>query len=441
MPPLSSLRELHSRPAAQAIKANLVWLALDKGLRLVLGLTVGTWVARYLAPGDFGLLNYALAMASLLAVLPSLGLDGLVRRELVPETAPAPKLLGTVALLRLGVALAVYAVLAACTLIFGHDPRLHSVMLYSGLLLFQPALLTPDLWFQARMQSRYTVIAQNTAFLLSSAGRVILILNHAPLPLFAALIIIDLGVSSVILARTSAKLGCPVSAWRWDGALAGDLLSRSWPLLLSGLAVIIYLKIDQVMVKLLAGAEASGHYAAAVKISEICYLGPVILASALFPSIVRAKAGHPEMYHRRIRQYFNLSAGLAYLAAVPIALLAPVIIRVLYGAAYAPSAPILAVHLWSLVFVAQGVARQEWLLGEGLMRFSLMATASGALLNVALNFWLIPRLGGLGAAVATVIALAVSDVLSSLVWRRTREAGSWQLRALFGWWKLPPEPS
>lgn len=136
MPPLSSLRELHSRPAAQAIKANLVWLALDKGLRLVLGLTVGTWVARYLAPGDFGLLNYALAMASLLAVLPSLGLDGLVRRELVPETAPAPKLLGTVALLRLGVALAVYAVLAACTLIFGHDPRLHSVMLYSGLLLF-----------------------------------------------------------------------------------------------------------------------------------------------------------------------------------------------------------------------------------------------------------------------------------------------------------------
>lgn len=441
MPPLSSLRELNSRPAAQAIKANLGWLALDKGLRLILGLTIGTWVARYLAPADFGLLNYALAMASLLAVLPGLGLDGLVRRELVPETAPAPALLGTVALLRLGVALFVYAALAACTLLFGHDTRLHSVMLYSGLLLFQPMLLTPDLWFQARMLSKYTVIAQNAGFLLSSLGRVVLILNHAPLPLFAALIIVDLGVSGVLLARTAARLGCPLSIWRWDGVLARDLLSRSWPLLLSGLAVIIYLKIDQIMVKLLAGAEASGHYAAAVKISEICYLGPVILASALFPSIVRAKAGHPERYTRRIRQYFNLSAGLAYLAAVPIALLAPVIIRVLYGAPYAPSAPVLAVHLWSLVFVAQGVARQEWLLGEGLMRFSLMATASGAALNVALNFWLIPRLGALGAAVATVISLAVSDVLSSLVWRRTREAGWWQLRALFGWWKLPPEPT
>jgi PST family polysaccharide transporter len=441
MPPLSSLRELNARPAAQAIKANLGWLALDKGLRLVLGLTVGTWVARYLGPADYGLLNYALALASLLAVLPGLGLDGLVRRELVSETAPAPTLLGTVTVLRLAVGLVVYAALASGALLFGHDARLQQVMLYSGLLLFQPMLLTPDLWFQARMLSKHTVIAQNTAFVLSSLGRVALILGHAPLPWFAALIIIDLGVTSVLLARTAARLGCPWRGWRWDSTLARDLFSRAWPLLLSGLAVIIYLKIDQVMVKLLAGATAAGHYAAAVKISEICYLGPVILASALFPAIVRAKAGHPERYTRRIRQYFNLSAGLAYLAAVPIAFAAPAIIRLLYGAAYAPSGPVLAVHLWTLVFVAQGVARQEWLLGEGLMRFSLAATASGAALNVALNFWLIPRQGALGAAVATVIALAVSDVLSSLLWRRTREAGWWQLRALFGWWKLPPEPS
>ena len=293
MPPLSSLRELNARPAAQAIKANLGWLALDKGLRLVLGLTVGTWVARYLGPADYGLLNYALALASLLAVLPGLGLDGLVRRELVSETAPAPTLLGTVTVLRLAVGLVVYAALASGALLFGHDARLQQVMLYSGLLLFQPMLLTPDLWFQARMLSKHTVIAQNTAFVLSSLGRVALILGHAPLPWFAALIIIDLGVTSVLLARTAARLGCPWRGWRWDSTLARDLFSRAWPLLLSGLAVIIYLKIDQVMVKLLAGATAAGHYAAAVKISEICYLGPVILASHSSPRLCEPRPAIP----------------------------------------------------------------------------------------------------------------------------------------------------
>lgn len=442
MRPLSSLREFSARPAVQAITANLGWLALDKGLRFVLGLTVGTWVARYLGPADYGLLNYAVAIASLLAVLPGLGLDGLVRREFAQDPAAAPALLGTVTLLRLGAGLAAYVVLAGATLALGRDPRLQQAMLYSGLLLFQPALFVPDLWFQARVRSKYTVIAQNTAFVLSSAGRVVLILARASLPAFAALIIIDLTVTTALLAATAAaRFGCPPRTWRWDGPLARRLLGRAWPLLMSGVAVIIYLKIDQVMVKLLAGATAAGYYAAAVKISEICYLGPVMLASSLFPAIVRAKAGGHERYVRRIRQYFNLSAGLAYAVAVPVALAAPVIVRRLYGGAYAPTGPVLAVHLWSLVFVAQGVARQEYLLSEGLLRFTLAAAASGAALNIALNFWLIPRHGALGAALATVLALALSDVLSSLCWRRTREAGWWQLRALLGWWKLPPAPS
>jgi len=436
---LSSLRELRARPAVQSITANLGWLVADKGLRLVLGLTIGTWVARHLGPADFGLLNFTIALASLLAVLPALGLDGLVRRELVPAhaTAPAPALLGTVATLRLAAALLVYLALAAGTFLLSPDPVLRPTLLLSGLLLFQPALLTPDLWFQAHQLSKHTVIAQSTAFLLSSLGRVVLILTHAPLPAFAALIIVDLALSGILLARTSTRLGCAPRTWRWEAPLARRLLSRAWPLLLSSVAAVIYLKIDQVMVKLLAGAEAAGHYAAATKISEICYLGPVILASSLFPSIVRARTGDATRYTRRIRIYFNLSAALAYAVVVPLAFASPWIVQWLYGAAYAPAAPILTLHVCSLIFIAQGVARQEWLLGEGLLRFPLITTTAGAGLNIALNAWLIPRHGALGAAIATVVSLAAADVLSSLLWSRTRAAGGWQLRALFGWWKLP----
>lgn len=438
MRPLSIVREFSARPAVRALAANLGWLAADKGLRLLLGLTVGTWVARHLGPADFGALNFAVALASLLAVLPALGLDGLVRRELVHTDAPTPALLGTVATLRLGAGLLAYLALATATVVFATDTILRSTLLFSALLLFQPALLTPDLWFQAHQRSKHTVIAQNIAFLLSSLGRVALILTHAPVPAFAALIIVDLALFGVLLARTTTHLGCPPTTWRWEAPLARRLLFRAWPLLLSSLSAVIYLKIDQVMVKLISGPEAAGHYAAATKISEICYLGPVILASALFPAIVRARTGEPALYIRRIRQYFNLSALVAYAVVAPLALASPWIIHWLYGPTYAPAAPLLALHVCSLVFVAQGVARQEWLLGEGLLRFSLVTTTAGAALNIALNAWLIPRHGALGAAAATVVSLAFSDVLASLLWSRTRAAGFWQLRALLGAWKLPP---
>jgi O-antigen/teichoic acid export membrane protein len=146
-----------------------------------------------------------------------------------------------------------------------------------------------------------------------------LILTHAPVPAFAALIIVDLALFGVLLARTTTHLGCPPTTWRWEAPLARRLLFRAWPLLLSSLSAVIYLKIDQVMVKLISGPEAAGHYAAATKISEICYLGPVILASALFPAIVRARTGEPALYIRRIRQYFNLSALVAYAVVAPLA--------------------------------------------------------------------------------------------------------------------------
>lgn len=434
----SFLRELRSRPAVQAIAANLGWLVLDKGLRLVVGLFVGTWVARYLGPADFGVLSFALATATLLAVFSGLGLDLLVRRDLVPIDAPTNTILGTVAFLRTAVAALLYLGLVVAALGLVREGPLRPTLLWSGLLLFQPAVLTVDLWFQARQLSKRTVIAQNTAFLLSSAARVGLVLADASLPAFAALIALDLALFTGLLLRAAATAGCPPSAWRVEAGLARGLLRRSWPLLLSGLAIIVYLKTDQIMLNLLAGPTVSGHYAAAVKISEICYLGPVILASSLFPTIVRSRSGQaPEAYDRRIRQYLNLSAALAYAVTLPLALLAPGIIRLLYGEAFAPAAPVLMVHVFSLVFVAQGVARQEWLLGENFTRFSLASTSAGAVLNVALNFWLIPRFGGIGSAIATLVSLASSDVFSSLVWSRTRTLGGWQLRALIGAWKLP----
>lgn len=440
MSTLSSLRELARRPGASTVAANLAWLLADKGIRLVLGILVGTWVARHLGPADYGLFSYTLAIASLLAVPAAFGLDGLVRRELVDSVHPAPRLLGTTFLVRLAIATGLYLGLALTVGFATTDAPLRRGLLFSGTLLFQPALLTPDLWVQSRQRSHISVLAQSGTLLLSSVARVMLIVNDAPWTAFAALVALDVVLPGLILAIRLQRSDCAPNTWRWDTAVARDLAHRAWPLVLSGIAVVVYLKLDQAMVKLLAGDVAAGHYAAAVKLSEILFLGPLVLASAVFPTIVRARAASPSAYERRMRQYLAGSALAAYALALPLALLSPFIVRLLYGPDYAATASIFALHVWSIVFVAQGVARQEWLLGEGLVRFSLAATTAGAVCNVVLNFLLIPRFGAVGAAIATLISLALSDVASSFFAASTREFGRWQLRSLVGAWKLPPAP-
>ena len=172
------------------------------------------------------------------------------------------------------------------------------------------------------------------------------------------------------------------------------------------------------------GDQAVGEYAAATKISAIWYFIPTMLASSLYPAIVNAKSQGDTFYKKRLQQYMDLNAGLAYLIILPVTLLAPWMMDLLYGSAYKNAAPILALHVWAGLFVFLGVARGQYLLTEKLHKFSLAATLTGAMLNVVLNFCLIPSIGGAGAAIATLGSQAVSAFLSSFLWFRTKILGS-----------------
>ena len=128
---------------------------------------------------------------------------------------------------------------------------------------------------------------------------------------------------------------------------------------------------------------------------------------------------------------------MAYGLSLPLALAAPWLVRLAYGAVFAPAGTVLAVHIWASVFVFLGVARGQYLVNEGLTRFYLTATGAGALLNVGLNLLLIPRAGPVGAAWATVISYAVSAWVSSYWHPQVRAVAARQTQALLlpitGW--------
>ena len=197
------------------------------------------------------------------------------------------------------------------------------------------------------------------------------------------------------------------------------------------------MKIDEVMLRQMAGAESVGVYAAAAKLSEVWYFLPTALASSVLPALLRAKQNDAATYARRQQQYYDLSAAVAYALSVPIALVAPGIVRLAYGAGFEAAGPILAVHIWSSVFVFLGVARGQWLVNEGLQKFYLVATGAGAVANIVLNLVFIPRWGGLGAAWATVISYGLAAWLASYCHPAVRATATLQTRALLipfrGW--------
>ena len=413
---LSKIRIFFQRSGARAAARNLAWLVCEKIVRLVLGVGVGFWIARYLGPTQLGTLSYCTAIVTLFAFLPSLGLDAIVRRELLERPSKTADLLSSALLLRLIAGGLAYSILFFFALSRGGiQTEEGSVLIIMGFLLFQPALMVPDLWLQTFLHAPWSVSAHLISLLICSLARVLLINSGGTMAQFAVLLVMEAALTTAGIWLAARHLGLRSFLSIKHRRMMGDLLRHSWPLMFAGLAIVIYMKIDEVMLRHMAGSSAVGTYAAAAKLSEIWYFLPMVLASSVVPGLTRLRMRDPVEYHSRLQQYFDLSAGAAYLLSIPIAIGAPWIVKIAYGSEFVNAGPILMVHIWSSVFVFVGTAMAHWFVMERMLNFYLVTTIAGAAVNILLNLYAIPRWGGLGAAYATLVSYAVAGWIATFL--------------------------
>jgi PST family polysaccharide transporter len=279
------------------------------------------------------------------------------------------------------------------------------------------------------VKSKITVWAKNAAFLIFAGVRVWMIRARAPLWCFAAAGTGEIALGAIGLVLGYRFSGGRLSAWTGSRKRAVQLLKQSWPLIFSGLAIMVYMRLDTVMLKVMQGDLAVGIYAAATKVSEVWYFIPVAIVSSVTPAIMKAK-DDPELFYGRLRKLFSLMTVTAYFIGSIVALASHFIIRMLYSTGYSSAAPVLAVHVWASVFVFLGVAQSPWDLSRNLLTLSLYRTIAGAVINAAMNLYLIPRYSAMGAAIATVVSYAVSGVFANAFSAKTRPIFFMQMRAL-----------
>jgi PST family polysaccharide transporter len=416
-------------PGLRKVIDNIGWLMVDRVVRLGMGLFVGVWVARYLGPVQFGSLNFAIAFVALFGTVTTFGLEGLVVREVLHNAQHTHEILGTTLAIRSGGGLlAVGLSIATLRLIQPHDRQaLLLVSILSLMLVFQ-AFDTIDSFFQSQVQSKITVWAKNSAFLVFAAVRVSLIYAKAPLWTFAASYAGEIALGAIGLVIGYRLSGGRIFAWRSSKTRAIYLLKQSWPVIFTGMAIMIFMRLDMVMLKMMKGDYAVGLYSAATRISEVWYFIPMGIVSSVSPAIMRVK-DDPELFYSRLRKLFSLMTMTACVIGSIVALASHAIVRILYSTSYSGAAPVLAVHVWASVFVFLGVAQSPWDLSKNLLTLSLYRTIAGAIINVAMNLYLIPRYSAMGAAIATVAAYAVSAVFANAFSAKTRPIFFMQMRS------------
>ena len=413
------------------ILANTGYLFGEKSINMVLGLAVGVYVARYLGPNDYGLLQYAQSLVGLFTAIATLGTTQIVIRDLVNEPSEREgKILGTAFLLMLaaGIISALLVIIVGFWLNKDSITRL-LIVIVSVNLIFQ-SFHSFDYWFQSKVLAKYSVYARTSAQIIVSILKIIFILLSVSVLYFAFAVVITGMISAFLWNLHYHRQGKSIKDWSFDPDYARGLLKDTWPLILSGLSVAVYMKIDQVMLKNMVDANAVGNYAVAVRVSELWYFIPMTIAASVFPSIIQSKKDSIEKYHRRLQYLYDVMAGMAIAIALPMTFLSSFIINLLFGNEYAMAGGVLAVHIWAGIFVFLGVARSKWIINENYQFYGMIFTIAGAVSNVVLNVWLIPILGIMGAAWATVISYIISAWATGIFVKETRIAFSMQGMAI-----------
>jgi len=399
---------------------NTSWLFAEKILRMTVGLFVGAWVARYLGTEQFGLLNYVLSFVGLFAVIGTLGLDNIVIRELVKNEINPDLLLGTAFWLKLTGAFVVIGILAIAINFTSNDTYINTFVFIIGSTTIFQSFNVIDFYFQSKVLSRYVVYANIFSFSVSSVLKIFLILLKAPLIAFISVILLDSFVLSCGFVYYYNKNNLSLKYWKPSKITAMNLLKDSWPLIISGVVIAVYMKIDQIMIKEIIGNEAVGQYAAAVKLSEIWYFIPMVISASLFPAIINAKKQGEKFYNLRLQKLYDLMAYLAIGIAIPVFFISDWVVNLLYGNQYFMSGSILKIHIWAGIFVFLGVASAKWLVNENLQKYAMINTLIGALVNIVLNYILIHKTGVIGAAWSTLIAYFLASYFCLILFKKTR---------------------
>ncbi len=394
---------------------NAGWLIGGKIVQMLLALLVGILTARYLGPGNYGLVSYGTSYTAFFVAFCALGLNSVIIKDFLDNPDEQGEAIGSAIFMRLiASVLSVLMIVCIVIILDGNEPLTITVVGLCSLGLVFNIFETFHYWFQSQYKSKVSAIATLVAYVVTSAYKIILLATGADVRWFAFATSVDYIVVALFLYGAyrryrGAKL-------RVSLRKSKSLLKSSYHYILSSMMIAIYAQTDKVMLKQMMDEGEVGYYTTATTVSSMWIFILQAIVDSMYPTILRLKKEDQEQYERKNRQLYAIVFWLSFFVAVCLLLLGDFAVNLLYGSAYMPAGNILKIAIWYQAFSYLGVARNAWIVSEGKQKYLKYMYGAAAAVNVVLNILFIPMLGGMGAALASMITqVATSIVLPACI--------------------------
>ena len=416
------------------IVQNLFWAIMGKFVNLLSGLLVGIIVARYLGPEQYGLMNYVLSYVFLFQTFAIFGLDSIEIREEARHQANFETIIGTAFGIKI-ITGVIFMILSIATSFVMEADSYTTILvaIYSFSIVLNSFSVIRN-YFTSIVQNEYVVKAEISRCLLSMAIKIVLLLLHLPLIWFIVSYMIDFAfLASGYVVAYHAKIG-KLYNWKFDKKTALFLLKESFPLLLTSTAVIMYQRIDQVMIGQMVDKTAVGYFSVATRFVEVLIYIPMTLAQTIAPVLVHARERSEQEYEKKCHQFMNFSLWLSLSAAFATSLLANPIVGITFGSAYTPAVLVLQIMAFKVASVALSNTAGTMLVCEGLQKYAILRDAFGCIVCIVLNYLLLPHYGIIAAAYVAIISNIAAGYVADAFIPAYRHLFVRQTKSLlFGW--------
>lgn len=402
--------------------SNSGWMMGQQIYSMIISLVVGSLSARYLGPSNYGLINYGASIISFFCIISKLGLDGVIINEMLLRREKCGSYLGTALVMRLMTSIGSMFIIAAImkTLEPGNNELFLITMLQAIAIIFQSyEVLT--YWFQMELKFKYVSIATIIASTIVAIWRIILLFSKASVEFFALSNSILYLVCGIVISYIFMKEKEPNMSLVFCMEDARMLIGKSYHLIISGLAITLYMQIDKIMIGKLNDTTDVGIYTAAATIAALWEFIPNSLINSARPLIMEQRKDNYKKYIDLYQKLLLAITALFVVVSVVMVLIGKMLILVLYGTKYIEAVLPLDVLIWSTGFAMIGTARSIWLVAEGYNKYNKHMVFIGAGVNFILNFSVIPKWGIVGASITTLISQIVVALISPLFFSKTRQ--------------------
>lgn len=389
---------------------NAGWLITGRLVQMILSFIVSIFTARYLGPSNFGVINYAGAYVAFFTSLCTLGINSVILKDFVDNPDKQGETIGTVIFFRF--LSSIFSCIMIITIVYfvdyGENITLAVVALSSVALIFQ-IFDTINFWFQSKYQSKVTSIATLIAYLSISIYKIILLVLGKDIRWFAFATSVDYIMLAIVLLISYRKYNGPRLSISFKKGKY--LLSRSYHYIFSGMMVAIYGQVDKMMLKKMLDETTVGYYSLAFSVNLMWVFVLQAIIDSMFPTIMKLYKEDREKYLKKNRQLYSLVIYISVFVAVVLILFGKVAIKYVYGNEYIPAAAPLRIITWYTIFSYLGVARNAWIVCENKQKYLKYMYMSAVVINVVLNYIMIPKYGASGAAFASLITQISTCIL------------------------------